>query len=162
LNRRKGNTIKDHLINKGYIESEEIKLSNGRIMLFMLAERARRYLESQGYYVCRDRNGLEHRYWKWKIADYYRKKGYKVYIEKKINGNVDVAVKKENLTIAIEIETGKSDYIQNIKKDLKAGYSLVVSVAINELVERKIREKLKESKLDKIKRIKITTVRAFE
>jgi hypothetical protein len=162
LNRRKGNTIKDKLINKGYIKSEEIKLSNGRIMLFMLTGRARQNLESQGYYVCRDRNGLEHRYWKWKIADYYRKKGYKVFIEKKINGNVDVAVKKDNLAIAIEIETGKSDYIQNIKKDLKAGYSLVVSVAINELVERRIREKLKESKLDKIKRIKVTTVRAFE
>jgi prolyl-tRNA editing enzyme YbaK/EbsC (Cys-tRNA(Pro) deacylase) len=85
-----------------------------------------------------------------------------VFVEKKINGNVDVAVKKDNLSIAIEVETGTSDYIKNILKDLKAGYNLVISVATSELVEKKIREKLEEKKLDKIKRIKVTTVRAFE
>jgi len=162
LNRRKGNAIKDWLVNQGYIQPEEIKLSNGRIMLFRLTAKAQQFLESLGYWVNKDLNGLEHRYWKWKVANYYRNKGYKVFIEKKINGNVDVAVKKDNLSIAIEIETGKSDYIKNIKKDLKAGYSLVISVALNEYVERKIREKLIENKLDKIKRIKVTTVRAFE
>jgi len=162
LNRRKGNSVKDKLLKKEYIKPEEIKLSNGRIMLFKLTEKAQQYLESMGYYVTRDRNGLEHRYWKWKIADYYRKKGYKVFIEKKINGSVDVAVKKDNLSIAIEVETGTSDFIKNIMKDLKAGYSLVISVATNEIVERKIREKLEKNKLDKIKRIKVTTVRAFE
>jgi len=162
LNRRKGNAIKDRLVNQGYIKPEEIKVSSGRIMLFRLTDKAQQFLESFGYWVNKDLNGLEHRYWKWKIADYYRKKGYKVFIEKKINGNVDVAVKKDNLTIAIEVETGKSGFIKNIKKDLKAGYSIVISVALNEHVERKIREKLIENKLDKIKRIKVTTVRAFE
>jgi hypothetical protein len=162
LNRRKGNSIKNKLIKKGYIKPEEIKLNRGRIMLFKHTEKAQKYLQTLGYYITKDRNGLEHRYWKWKIANYYRKKGYKVFVEKKINGNVDVAVKKDNLSIAIEVETGTSDYIKNILKDLKAGYSLVISVATNEIVEKKIREKLEEKKLDKIKRIKVTTVRAFE
>ncbi len=84
-------------------------------MLFRLTEKAKQYLEKLGYLVRRDRNGIEHRFWKWKVAAYYRKKGYKVFIEKRINGAVDVAVKKDNLSIAIEIETGTSDSIKNIK-----------------------------------------------
>lgn len=162
LNRRKGNALKDNLIKKGYIESKEIRLSNGRIMLFRLTEKAKQYLEKLGYLVRRDRNGIEHRFWKWKVATYYRKKGYKVFIEKRINGAVDVAVKKDNMSIAIEIETGTSDFIKNILRDLKAGYNLVISVATNEIVENKIREQLEKRKLDKIKRIKVTTVRAFD
>ena len=162
INRRKGNAIKDKLINISYIMPRQIKLSTGRIMLLELTEKAKLYLEKLGYWVNRDRNGMEHRYWKWKVASYYHKRGYKVFIEKRINGGVDVAVKKDSRSIAIEIETGKSDFIKNITKDLKAGYNYVISVAINEHIENKIREKLRENKLDKNKRIKLTTVRAFE
>ncbi|MGB3479886.1 MAG: DUF87 domain-containing protein [bacterium] len=162
INRRKGNAIKDKLINKGYIGPKQIKLSTGRIMLLELTEKAKQYLEQFGYWVRRDRNGMEHRYWKWKIANYYHRRGYKVFIEKKVNGNVDVAVKKGNVSIGIEIETGTSDFIGNILKDLKAGYDVIISVATNQMVENKIREQLKKRKLDKIRRIKVTTVRAFE
>lgn len=161
-NRRKGNVFKDGLINKGYIKPKEIKLSNGRIMLFELTEAGKQILEESGYQVRRDRNGLEHRFWKRKVAAYYRKRGYKVFVEKRINGNVDVAVKKGNVSIAIEIEIGTSDFIGNILKDMKAGYNWVISVAINQAVESKIREQLGKRKLDKIKRIRVTTVRAFE
>jgi len=162
FNRRRGNAYKDNLLQKEYIKPKEIKLSNGRIMLFELTEKGRQFLERLGYQTYRDRNGIEHRYWKWKIADYYRRKGFKVFVEKPINGNVDVAVKKDHYSIAIEIETGESDFIKNILKDLKAGFDLVISVATNEMVENKIREALAVKKLDKIKRVKVTTVRAFE
>ncbi|MFX0097872.1 MAG: ATP-binding protein [Candidatus Hodarchaeota archaeon] len=162
LNRRKGNFFKDNLINKGYIIPKEIRLSNGRIMLFELTEKARQYLESLGYYIKRDRNGIEHRFWKWRVAKYYQERGYQVFIEKKINGGVDVAVKQDNMSIAIEIETGTSDFIKNILRDLKRGYSLVISVATNEIVENRIKVQLAKRKLDKIKRLKVTTVRAFE
>ena len=39
---------------------------------------------------------------------------------------------------------------------------MVISVATNEVAENRIREKLREKKMDRIKRVKITTVRAFE
>jgi hypothetical protein len=162
INRRKGNALKDRLIYNKYIIPREIKLSTGRIMLLELSEKGKQYLEQFGYHINRERNGVEHRYWKWKVADYYQRKGYKVFIEKRINGNVDVAVKKGNVSIGIEIETGTSDFIGNIVKDLKAGYDMVVSVATNPMVENRIREQLKKKKLDKIRRIKVTTVRAYE
>ncbi|MEO0126292.1 MAG: DUF87 domain-containing protein [candidate division WOR-3 bacterium] len=162
FNRRKGNIYKENLVNKGYIKPKEIKLSNGRIMLFELTEKARQLLEKLGYQTYGDRNGIEHRFWKWKIANYYRQRGHKVFIEKRINGGVDVAIKKDNMSIAVEIETGESDFIKNILKDLKAGFDMVISVATNEVVEAKIKEELQKRKLDKIRRIKITTVRAFE
>lgn len=161
LNRRKGNVFKNNLINKGYIIPKEIRLSNGRMMLFELTDKAKQSLEKLGYYVKRDRNGIEHRFWKWKVAKYYRERGYKVYVEKKINGGVDIAIKKDNMSIAIEIETGSSDFIKNILKDLKKGFDVVISLSVNEAVENKIRQALVKKKLDKIKRIKVTSVRAF-
>jgi len=162
INRRRGNAVKDKLMADGYIKPKEIKLSNGRIMLFALTEKAKQLLGKLGYQVRRDHNGLEHRFWKWRVAQYYRQKGYKVFIEHPVNGGVDVAVKKGKYSIAIEIETGESDFIGNISKNLRAGFDLVISVATSEVVENRIREKLKEKKMDKIKRVKVTTVRAFE
>jgi hypothetical protein len=85
-----------------------------------------------------------------------------VYIEERVNGNVDLAIRKDNKSIAIEIETGTSDFINNIQKDLKAGFDLVISIAVNEIVEARIKEQLVKNKLNYIKRIKVTTVRAFE
>ena len=161
-NRRKGNALKVNLVNKGYIEPREMKLLKGRMMLFELTRKAKQYLESLGYLVPQHRNGIEHRFWKWRIARYYRNKGYSVFVEKRINGGVDVAVKKGNISIAIEIETGTSDFMNNILRDLKAGYNLVISVATSEFVANKIRERLKQKKQDRIRRIKVTTVRAFE
>jgi len=162
LNRRKGNYFKDNLINKGYIKPKEIKLSNGRMILFELTDKAKLFLEKSGYRVFYERNGMEHKFWKWRITDYYRKRGYKVFVEERVNGNVDLAIRKDKTSIAIEIETGTSDFINNIKKDLKAGFDLVISVAVNELVEARIKEQLVKNNLNHIKRIKVTTVRAFE
>ena len=162
MNRRKGNNFKNNLIDKGYIRAKEVKLSIGRIMLFELTEKGKQFLEKLGYPVCRDRNGVEHRFWKWKIAQYYRKRGYKVFIEKRINGAVDVAVKKDNMSIAVEIETGKSDFMKNILTDLKAGYDMVISVATDESIGDRIRQKLRAENLDRVRKISVTTVRAFE
>ncbi|MEO0225808.1 MAG: hypothetical protein ABIL05_02525 [candidate division WOR-3 bacterium] len=80
----------------------------------------------------------------------------------KLFSMVDVAVKKGNYSIAIEIETGELDFIKNILKNLKAGFDFAVSVATSYLVENRIREKLRDKKMDRIKRVKITTVRASE
>lgn len=161
-NRRKGNAFRVNLMNKDYIEPKEIKLLSGRMVLFELTKKAKQYLESLGYCVVRYRNGIEHRFWKWRISQYYKNRGYKVFVEKGINGGVDVAVKKGNISIAIEIETGTSDFMKNIIRDLKAGFDMVVSVAINEGVKNKIKEKLEEKKMNKIKSVMVTTIRAFE
>jgi hypothetical protein len=70
---------------------------------------------------------VEHQCWKKNVAEMYRIAGYKVKEEVPMEGGSgDLVAKNENETIAIEIETGKSDAVRNIRKDLKAGFEKVV------------------------------------
>ena len=89
---------------------------------------------------CSDQNSI-HRY-RTKIADYYRKKNLEVLIEEKINGRPDIIVKNHNKKVVVEIETGKSDYIKNIKRALEAGFDEIICVATTKAVEEKIRQEL--------------------
>lgn len=52
--------------------------------------------------------------------------------------------------------------MKNILKDLKIGFDIGISVATNGVVKAKIKEELRERKLDRIRRIKVTMDRAFE
>jgi hypothetical protein len=144
VNRRKGNKIKNDLFVEGFIEEKEITLSNGRIILLELTEKAKSILEEMGFKVPRDTNGIEHRFWKHKIANYYRKKGYEVHIEEPVNGNVDVLVINGDKKIAVEVETGKSDVIRNIEKCLKAGIDEIVIVAVTSHVKERIERDLRK------------------
>lgn len=162
FNRRKGNAIKDLLLRKNYIKPVQMATSKGRLILLDLTQEGKELLEDWGYELYSDRNGLEHRYWKYKIAEYYKEKGYDVHVEEPINGNVDIVIKTNHEKIAIEIETGKSDPIRNITKDLKSGFDFVISVPINSIVENKIKDKLKELKLDTHSRIKVVLATNFD
>ena len=62
-----------------------------------------------------------HKFWKHKIAEYYRKKGFHVLVEEHINGKPDIIAMNKLAKIAIEIETGSSDVVGNIIKNLKTG-----------------------------------------
>lgn len=61
---------------------------------------------------------LEHQYWTTRIADTARRAGFHVEHEHPINGNVDITATKDDKTVAIEVETGKSDYCANATKCL--------------------------------------------
>jgi len=65
------------------------------------------------------------------------------------------------MIFAVEIETGKSDEIENIRRDLRAGYDLVIIVALNKRVEDKIKDELIKLKI-RTKRVKITSTEGFE
>ncbi len=161
MNRRKGNNIKDSLIEKNCIEKKEITLPNGRMILFGLTEKAKVFLEENGFKTPRDTNGMEHRFWKHKIAEYYRKKGYQVHVEESVNGNVDVLVMNGNKKIAIEVETGKSDVIINVEKCLKAGVDMMIIAAIDDYVKKKIEEDLKRMNPTLDQKIEVTSVSAY-
>jgi len=55
---------------------------------------------------------------------------------------------KDEERIAVEIESGGSEAIENIKKCLDAGFSLVVSVPVNRKIENQIRKAIKERNLE--------------
>ncbi len=77
-----------------------------------------------------------------------------------INGRPDIIINKKDKKIAIEIETGKSNYVKNIEQALAAGFDEVVCMAVNRFVEDKIARALKKNGIDD-NRIRIVGVRGF-
>ena len=103
---------------------------------------------------------FEHEYWKYKIAGIYRKNGYKVILEYSIGDGkkVDIVAEKDGKRKAIEIETGKSDYVYNIKKDLQAGLDKVILIALDNRVRDKIKAQLQIAGLDKEEQIIVSAI----
>ncbi len=50
----------------------------------------------------------------------------------------------DNETVAIEVETGKSDVLANVKNDLRSGFDRVIVVATDDAAMAKVEEKLAE------------------
>lgn len=114
-----GNKIRDSLISNGFLESHDISTFEGRIKYLELTEKGENILRNMGYLIEKKRKGgPEHEYWKHRIAEFFKSRGYQVEIEKPIGDGktVDVVGIENGKTLAIEIETGKSDVPQNIQK----------------------------------------------
>jgi ATP-dependent helicase/DNAse subunit B len=60
----------------------------------------------------------------------------------RISGRTDVVARKDNQKIAIEIETGKSDFMRNIRQDLSARYDKIIVVATDKSAYEKIEKSL--------------------
>ena len=149
-----GNAIKQALTNKELIMIESVPTSNARVKIMKLTNYGKSILRKLGCKIKPENNGSEHKYWKYKIADYYKNKGHSVEIEK---DGADILVDKK---VPIEIATGKSDEIKNIKRNLER-YNQSLSVPVNKQVRNKLIEELREASLLEDKRIKIADVRGY-
>jgi len=132
-----GNQCKNNLIEHGFIVRKKIVTRTGWITLFELTQKGRMILNGLGYKAVDDKESIEHKYWKQKIGEYYKAKGFDILIEEHINGKPDVIVISGSKRIAIEIETGESYYLKNIERDIKL-FDEVICVAVNKDVEAKI------------------------
>jgi len=166
ISTRNGNVVKKSLIKKGLIKQQKIVSKNGWIVLLELTKKGEDIAETLGYKIKKinGRAGLEHEYWRHKVGKYFEKRGYKVKMEKPVNGEADIVAEKGKQRIAIEIETGKKicRAISNIEKDLRADFTMVISVATSRTVEEKVRNQLREKGHDKNKKVRVTSVLAFE
>ncbi|MFH1367951.1 MAG: ATP-binding protein [Elusimicrobiota bacterium] len=161
LNVREGNKIKNQLIDDGLIHAGKITTGKGMIKALHLTFKATDLLNKAGHNVKYSNESLEHRYWKHKIAEYYRNKGYSIRIEEPVNGNADLLIKKINESIAIEIETESRRAVENILKCLKHGCDTVISIATSQDTESKINEELKKAGLINTKKVIATSVANF-
>ena len=93
--------------------------------------------------------GPEHEYWKYRIAEHLRNKGYEIEIESPIGEGktIDIVASKDGQRLAIEIETGKSDVFENVLKNINHECSKIVMIAMNDKIEKAILLKLKENLL---------------
>ncbi len=138
----KGNRLKNHLLLAGVLQDQAVKIGRTRRVMLRVSLSGRRQLgltESAA-----GRGSLAHEYWKRVYAQRYRRKGFRVTLEapRRGGGTVDVLARKRAESVAIEIETGKSDVVANVRKDLLAGFSRVRVVATNPPARRKVRRQL--------------------
>jgi len=140
-----GNNLKKTLISNKCILQRNIITDKYRLTLFDITKKGRIILADLGHDTRTTREGIVHKYWKEKIADNYRQKGFNVHVEKNINGRPDIIAEKDNKKITIEIETGKSDFIKNIQRNLKAGFDEVIVIATSKMAYEKINNELKKN-----------------
>ncbi len=145
LNSNSRNVLRKKAIAQKLLYPRKVITAKGWITLFDLTQKGRLMLRDLGYEVKNTKEGIIHRYWKWQVAEYYKKQNMEVLVEETINGRADIIVidKSSNKKTAIEIETGKSYALQNIQRALKAGFDKVFSIGTNRFVKNKIVQDLK-------------------
>ncbi|MBI5090939.1 MAG: ATP-binding protein [Candidatus Hydrogenedentes bacterium] len=134
ISRRRGSTLKDSYVQKGLVETVDIPTRSGRVVLLQLTEQGKRTLREFGH-EAPDRSrwgGLEHEYWKDKVSQAFTGWGWEVRVEEPVNGYTDLIARKDERQVAVEIETGKSDWRANVVKNVKKGFPSVLLVATND------------------------------
>jgi len=146
LSARKGTEIKWRLSKKGLVKQEKVSTPRGCVALLKLTDEGCTVLRYWGVPVrtLPKNASLEHEYWKKIVAEEYRMKGYDVGEEVNIGDGkaVDLVATKDGKKIAIEIETGKSDMENNIRKCRKAGFTNVIVVPTKDLACKQFSRKI--------------------
>ncbi len=160
INPRLGNEYKKAMISEGLVAPKRLITRQTQVLLFELTEKGKSILRELGYEVKNDNESLTHKFWKTRIAGYYETKGFNTLVETHINGRPDIIVVNDSKQIAVEIETGSSDFIKNISRDIKA-FDETICIATDKEVEEEIKKRLNENNLLNGK-LKITSVLNFE
>jgi len=130
LSPRRGTGCQRLLVRRGLILSCPITFGHSRIKILSLTELGKAALGI--HEADADRlGGPEHRYWKKRLAEDLRARGYDVTEEYPLGGGkaIDLVAERDGKRVALEVETGKSDAAGNVQKCLDAGMDEVVVVA---------------------------------
>lgn len=142
----RGNRIKHVLIDRGWLESAVIPVGRTRKLLLRLTQRARRALGVEGSKTPRE--SIAHEYWKRYHAHRLERKGYGVQLEAPLgNGRVDVLATRGKERVAVEVETGKSDVVGNVRRALQAKIDKTVVVVTRQEAVKRIEAALAEAGL---------------
>jgi DNA-binding MarR family transcriptional regulator len=140
LSAYQGNKAKDSLTKQGLVQTETVSSGNGRIKILRLTPEGEKVAQTLGFGVEHfPKNASpEHELWKKKVAEYLKTRGYEVEEEKHIGERklTDVVARKDGENIAVEIETGKSDALQNINKNLHKNFDKVVSFQLKNKTQK--------------------------
>ena len=141
-------TLRDGLLDAGFLEAEEIKVGRSRKVLVRLRRRARELFGVRDGAEQRGRESLAQEYWKRYYARVLEQQGYRIFLETpRRRGRVDVLAVKGPERVAIEVETGKTDVIANVKNDLLAKFDQVLIVATDEIAMAEIERELARTHL---------------
>ncbi len=138
----KGNRLKNQLVENGVLDEQEVKTGRTYRLLLRVTPRAR---EKLGLKKHLGRGSLTHEYWKRFYAAMLRSQGYEVQLEAPRPGGVgrvDALARRGTINLVVEIETGKSDVVWNVKQNLISGFSNVLVVATDEASRAKVERQL--------------------
>lgn len=137
-----GTETKRRVVEGGLVEEERVRVPEGSVTLLRLTPAGEAAVGASGVQAVRlpKNAGLEHEYWKHRIGDRYRREGYEVEEEVAIGDGkaVDIVASKAGERIAVEVETGCSNAVDNIQKAVDAGFDRVVSVGTTPQAKRQI------------------------
>jgi len=141
-----GNRLKQHLLDQCWLESQTIDIGQTRKTCLRLTKQAKDTLNLD---TSEPQHGsVAHEYWKRFYAQRFREQCYHIEFEvPRKSGRVDVVAKKDGKKIAIEIETGKSNFIRNIQQDLAAKYDKILVVATGKSAFERIEKQLAQTGL---------------
>ncbi len=125
-----GTKVKKALLKRGLTVQEDLPVPEGKVSLLQITPEGKDLLQSWRVPVkpFPKNASLEHEYWRHRIAEDYRSRGYEVGEEVPVGGGrtVDLVASKDGERIAMEIETGKSDAEANRRKCEEAGFNEMV------------------------------------
>ena len=146
------NRLKQQLINQHWLEEQTVDLGQTRKVILRLTQQSKSALKLDSSDP--QHGSIVHEYWKRFYAQRYREQGYKVQFEvPRKSGRVDVGATKHSERIAIEIETGKSNYMRNVQQNLSAGYDKIIVVATDKKAFEKVEQDLAQVGLLGLSRI---------
>jgi hypothetical protein len=159
----KGNKVRDRMVKEGWIMVRALKRPDGMVKVFELTEEGKDGAERLGYRVERTwrKGGLEHGYWVQEIKSLLREQGFAVQVEKGLGKgkSVDLEARREDRKIAVEVETGKSDAISNIRKDLEAGYDRIMVVCLEEGLKERILGQMQKTDISRKERVLLVNLK---
>lgn len=142
LSAEKGTRIKASLVRRGWLDAERVPIGNTRMVMLRLTKAAKQVLgidgAQEGYH-----ESIPHEYWKRYHAGLYEDVGYTVRIEApRVGGRVDVLAEKNGRRVGIEVESGQSNAVENVRRCLRSGHDTVVVVATDDKAMDKVEKQL--------------------
>lgn len=142
----KGNALKEQLLQQGWLEAQTLDMGQTRKVLLGLTSSAKASLGLDA--AAPDFGSLVHEYWKRYFGQRFAEQGYRITFEApRQSGRVDLVAEKEYEKIAVEIETGKSDFVGNVRRNLREKFTRIVVVATDTAGYTKIESQLVRSGL---------------
>ncbi len=146
LSGRRGQDAKETLVNHGWLGEQVHESGRTRRIILNAPDKAERLLGL----ALRDTpaNTIVHKYWKIYYGRLFEDKGYEISFEHpRANGRVDVHATKNGERIGIEIETGKSDVVSNVKNGILSKFSKILVIATDETAMEKVERQLAQAGL---------------
>lgn len=135
---KKGNRIKSILVRQGWLDEEIVNLGNTRMLALRFSRKFKELIGEEA-----TQESIVHEYWKHWYAEHMKRHGFEAILEAtRQGGHVDVLAFNEKCLIGIEIETGKSDFLSNLKNGLLSGFTKIFIVATSKKAREKIEKAL--------------------